>query len=235
MPISQAYRLREVLPVKTPGWSTDLPVNWKSVRDVDNEGYHVPLAHPGPAGPVWSHLPRSLSGQWVVDVDRLVWRCAGQRVVGQTLRQDFPRKAGPAPHLQKAWTYYGLFPNIVFAMTPEGVQFYHDMPATEGMTRLTGRSYRLPNETRAQRLARYLAYRIDRATSVEDQQLSIWSNESMKSSRSRGFTCRTWNMACAVITTTCASVAGDDPGQGPARRPNRCATKNCLVRSVGRE
>ena len=23
------------------------PVNWKSVRDVDNEGYHVPMAHPG--------------------------------------------------------------------------------------------------------------------------------------------------------------------------------------------
>lgn len=23
-----------------------LPVNWKSVRDVDNEGYHVAMAHP---------------------------------------------------------------------------------------------------------------------------------------------------------------------------------------------
>jgi len=45
----------------------------------------------------------------------------------------------------------------------------------------------LANETRAQRLARYLAYRIDRATSVEDQQLSIWSNESMKSSAFEGF------------------------------------------------
>ncbi len=31
-------------------------------------------------------------------------------------------------------------------------------------------------------LARYLAMRIDRETAAEDQQLSIWSNESMKSS-----------------------------------------------------
>ena len=31
------------------------------------------------------------------------------------------------------------------------------------------------------RIARYLAYRIDRETSEEDQQLSIWSNESMAS------------------------------------------------------
>jgi hypothetical protein len=47
--------------------------------------------------------------------------------------------------------------------------------------------YRRPNETRQQRVARYLAYRIDRETSAEDQQLSIWSNESMKSTAFEGF------------------------------------------------
>ena len=52
---------------------------------------------------------------------------------------------------------------------------------------MTGRIYRRPNETRAQRAARYLAYRIDRETSAEDQQLSIWSNESMQSSAFEGF------------------------------------------------
>ena len=55
------------------------------------------------------------------------------------------------------------------------------------MTRVTGRIYRHPHETRAQRVSRYLAYRIDRETSVEDQQLSIWSNESMKSQAFDGF------------------------------------------------
>ena len=98
-----------------------------------------------------------------------------------------PDRPDLAPHLRKAWTYYGLFPNIVFSMTPEGVQFYHDLPVTEGLTRLTGRTYRWKNETRAHRLGRYLAYRIDRATSAEDQQLQIWSNESMKSSAFEGF------------------------------------------------
>jgi hypothetical protein len=42
--------------------------------------------------------------------------------------------------------------------------------------------YRYPDESRQQRLARYLSYRIDRATYAEDTQLAIWSNESMKSS-----------------------------------------------------
>jgi phenylpropionate dioxygenase-like ring-hydroxylating dioxygenase large terminal subunit len=90
-------------------------------------------------------------------------------------------------HLRRAWTYYGIFPNMVLAMTPETVQFYQDIPLSPGATRLTGRLYHLPGETRAQRLARYLAFRIDRATSAEDRQLSIWSNESMKSSAFEGF------------------------------------------------
>jgi phenylpropionate dioxygenase-like ring-hydroxylating dioxygenase large terminal subunit len=79
------------------------------------------------------------------------------------------------------WTYCGLFPNTVFVFTPEGAQFYHDIPRAKDETRVDGRLCRHPHETREARAARYLATRIDRATSAEDQQLSIWSNESMNS------------------------------------------------------
>ena len=98
-----------------------------------------------------------------------------------------PHQNGLPPHLHSAWTYYGLFPNTVFAVTPEGAQFYHELPISPGQTRTTGRLYRHPHENRETRAARYLAYRIDRATSAEDQQLSVWSNESMKSSAFEGF------------------------------------------------
>jgi carnitine monooxygenase subunit len=182
-----SYRMREAVPVRVPDWSTELPVNWKSVRDVDNEGYHVPMAHPG-LQDLYGRTYRdhylanglSMSIGWYGDVPGKGWSV-------RNYVKHSPDRPGLAPHLQKAWTYYGLFPNIVFSMTPEGVQFYHDIPLNEGLTRLTGRVYRWPNETRAHRLARYLANRIDRATSVEDQQLSIWSNESMKSSAFEGF------------------------------------------------
>jgi carnitine monooxygenase subunit len=182
-----SYRMREVVPVQVPDWSTELPVNWKSVRDVDNEGYHVALAHPG-LQDLYGRTYRdhylanglSMSIGWYGDVPGKLWSV-------RNYARHSPDRPDLAPHLRKAWTYYGLFPNIVFSMTPEGVQFYHDIPINPGRTRLTGRVYRWPNETRAHRLARYLAYRIDRATSVEDQQLSIWSNESMKSSAFEGF------------------------------------------------
>ena len=39
------YRLDD-LAATGPAWTSEIAVNWKSVRDVDNEGYHVAMAHP---------------------------------------------------------------------------------------------------------------------------------------------------------------------------------------------
>jgi phenylpropionate dioxygenase-like ring-hydroxylating dioxygenase large terminal subunit len=182
-----AYRSAGILPVRVPGWAVDLPVNWKSVRDVDNEGYHVPLAHPGLQelyGRDYQDL--YLPGGLHVSVGRFGDRPGRGWSVRHYVKLAPPQDWLPA-RLRGAWTYYGLFPNTVFAFTPEGVQFYHDLPLSPRLTRLTGRLYRHPDEDRATRLARYLAMRIDRDTSAEDQQLSIWSNESMLSSAFEGF------------------------------------------------
>jgi carnitine monooxygenase subunit len=175
------FRASELLPVFTPDWSTRLPVNWKSVRDVDNEGYHVAMAHPG-LQDLYGRTYRDL-----VHDDGLASSYAeygdtpGRLWSVRNYVKISPLQEWLPPRLQRAWNYYGLFPNQVFSFTPEGVQFYHDLPQSPGETIVTGRVYRRPDESRQQRLARYLAYRIDRETSAEDQQLSIWSNESMKS------------------------------------------------------
>ena len=182
-----AYRSAELVSDGPSRWISELPVNWKSVRDVDNEGYHVPLAHPG-LQDLYGRDYQDHQLQGGINFSRGMF---GDRP-GRTwsvrhyvkLSQD---PEGLSPHLQKAWTYYGLFPATVFAFTPEGVQFYHEIPLSAGKTRLTGRLYRYANETRQQRLARYLAMRIDRDTSAEDQQLTIWSNESMASRAFDGF------------------------------------------------
>ncbi len=181
-----AYKFDEALPA-SQDWTSELEVNWKSVRDVDNEGYHVPLAHPGLQdlyGRTYRDifLPDGLTFSigWFGDAPGKGWSVRNYVRISSP-RQDLP------PHLSQAWTYYGIFPNIVFAMTPESIQFYQDLPLAPTLTRLRGRIYRHRDESRAARAARYLAYRIDRETSVEDRQLSIWSNESMKSSAFEGF------------------------------------------------
>ncbi|MCY1128094.1 aromatic ring-hydroxylating dioxygenase subunit alpha [Frigidibacter sp. RF13] len=182
-----AYRAEELLPADAAIWDSELPVNWKSVRDVDNEGYHVPMAHPALQDLYGrSYVDRVHPGNLVSsyaefgDQPGRLWSV--KAYVGLAPEQDWlPER------LRKAWTYYGLFPNAVIAFTPEGAQFYQDIPLSPGKTRLTGRMYRRADETREMRIARYLAYRIDRETSKEDQQLAIWSNESMKSTAFENF------------------------------------------------
>jgi phenylpropionate dioxygenase-like ring-hydroxylating dioxygenase large terminal subunit len=182
-----AYRASGILPVQRPTWSTELPVNWKSVRDVDNEGYHVALAHPG---------LQELYGRSYRDVlhpDGLFASFAdfgdhpGRRWSVRNYIKLAPVQSWLPPHLRRSWSYYGIFPNQVVAFTPEGAQYYQDLPLSPGLTRLAGRLYRQPDESREARIARYLAMRIDRETSTEDRQLSIWSNESMKSTAFESF------------------------------------------------
>lgn len=168
-------------------WSQSSPVNWKSVRDVDNEGYHVAMAHPALQdlyGASYYDEP------FVNGVSRSFATYnphAGRRWSVRKYREIAPDATHLPPDLRKAWIYYGIFPNNVIAVTPETLQFYQEFPVSRDRTQLRGAIYRYPDEGRAQRLARYLAARIDRDTMNEDVQLTIWSNEAMTSRAFAGF------------------------------------------------
>ena len=180
------YRMKEMIPAAAP-WTSRSNVNWKSVRDVDNEGYHVALAHPA----LQDLYGRSYYDEpFVNGVARSHAVCneSGGRCwsVRHYLDLTKPQEFHPE-QIHRVWIYYGLFPNAVIAVTPESMQFYQEFPLSPGETLLRGASYHYREETRPQRLARYLAMRIDRETMEEDVQLSEWSNESMKSKAFDGF------------------------------------------------
>lgn len=180
------YRSETMVP-SGPIWSDQSPVNWKSVRDVDNEGYHVAMAHPA---------LQDLYGHDYVDEPMVA---GANRSVGRFEREGrrrwsvraYVRLSAPRPHLPEAqhqsWPYWGLFPNTVIAATPESLQFYQEFPISTSQTQLRGAVYRYGDETRQERAARYLASRIDRETVEEDIQLTIWSNEAMASPAFTGF------------------------------------------------
>ncbi|MEM8597476.1 MAG: aromatic ring-hydroxylating dioxygenase subunit alpha [Pseudomonadota bacterium] len=170
-----------------PIWTDTSPVNWKSVRDVDNEGYHVAMAHPA-LQDLYGH--DYLDEPFVAGISRTMARFARQGRRRWSVRHyvaaSAPRMALPET-LHQAWPYWSLFPNLVIAATPELVQFYQEFPISTNQTQLRGGIYRLADETRRERVARYLAMRIDRETVEEDVQLTIWSNESMSSPAFEGF------------------------------------------------
>jgi len=168
-------------------WTETVPVNWKSVRDVDNEGYHVAMAHPALQDLYGSNYNDE---PYVDGVSRSYAefnQSGGRRwAVRNYTNISKPHESLPE-NLHKAWIYFGLFPNAVIAMTPETILFYQEFPLATRQSMLRSNTYRYKTEDRQQRLARYLASRIDRETVEEDIQLTIWSNESMMSKSFEGF------------------------------------------------
>lgn len=177
-----AYDLAGLVAAAPISVTTPVAVNWKSVRDVDNEGYHVAKAHPGLHAlyggdyrdePCEDGISRSI-GRFN-DPAGNIWSV--RHYLGLMDQLD-----PPCNTLPRQWVYLGMFPNTVIGLYPDSVIFYQDIPIDHDHTAVRYAVLRRPREGRAQRLARYLSMRIDAITGIEDEQLTIWSYEAMKSS-----------------------------------------------------
>lgn len=175
------YRLDEIVP-SGDQWSEEVAVNWKSVRDVDNEGYHVPMAHPG----LQDLYGRNYFDEPFIDgASRSVGtfdRGRGSLWSVKHYKKILPQVDFLPETHQRAWVYIGLFPNTVLTFYPDSVMFYQEFPLAAGRTLQRGRTYARREESRELRLSRYLSKRIDRTTSAEDVQLTVWSYEAAQSS-----------------------------------------------------
>ena len=176
------YDLANMVPTDSNSMDDLLPVNWKSVRDVDNEGYHVRQAHPG---------LHQLYGDGYFDepyvngTSRSVGtfnEAYGHRWSVRKYREILPG-ADPLPlHQRRQWIYFGMFPNFVLGLYPDSVIYYQEVPQSAEQTVQRGMCYRRAKESREMKAARYLSGRIDRDTAEEDQMLMVWSCEATKSS-----------------------------------------------------
>ena len=188
------YRSAEAEPVGSGFWSQEIGANWKCVRDVDNEGYHVPMAHPG---------LQDLYGYNYFDEH---WKDGTTRSFAPFTGKDnrlwsvraysniLPEVAHLPESHRWAWLYIGMFPNYGLYFYPDGMGFYQEFPVAADKTALRGGAYGLPaakgddaDFNRRIRAARYLSQRIDNDTAAEDIQLTVWSNEAAHSSGFQGF------------------------------------------------
>ncbi|MGB1338023.1 aromatic ring-hydroxylating oxygenase subunit alpha [Planktomarina sp.] len=176
------YDLANMVPTDSNSMDDLLPVNWKSVRDVDNEGYHVRQAHPG---------LHQLYGNGYFDepyangTSRSVGtfnEAYGHRWSVRKYREILPEADNLPLEQQRQWIYFGMFPNFVLGLYPDSVIYYQEVPQSAEQTVQRGMCYRRRDESREMRAARYLSGRIDRDTADEDQMLMVWSCEATKSS-----------------------------------------------------
>ncbi len=176
------YRLDAIQPTDGRFWTENVDANWKCVRDVDNEGYHVPMAHPGLHDlygngyydePFHDGTARSL-GAFREGRGRH-WSVRNYKSILEAPEHMDDAHAG-------AWLYIGVFPNFVLGFYPDSVIFYQEYPTSVGTCVQRSTTYRHGDEDRRMRLARYLSGRIDQITSDEDQQLIEWTWEAAFSS-----------------------------------------------------
>lgn len=175
-----AYRLGDMKPL-ADRWRFEFDVNWKAMLDVDNEGYHVPIAHPS---------LQDLYGKTYADeaINDSVTRAYG--VFNESHKmwsvRNYARILPDVPHLpdshRRAWVYIGVYPATVIGLYPDQISFYDFAPLSTRSGVMRGRLYGLEDDRREMRLARYLSRRIDNVTTDEDIQLIKWSWEGMRSS-----------------------------------------------------
>ena len=176
----EPYRMADVVPLGGR-YRTEYDYNWKIIHDVDNEGYHVPMAHPSLQqlyGRTYADLETGgvVYSTGTVDEKRArLWSVDQYK----KLLPEFGHL--PADH-QRLWLYVGVYPNMVFAIYPDMLEFYMTLPLGVQRTAMIGRSYALPDDRREVRVSRYLNHRINMLTDKEDRNLCKWLQEGVRSS-----------------------------------------------------
>ena len=176
------YNTEDFVPTGDGFWAEEVNANWKCVRDVDNEGYHVPMAHPGLQDlyggnyydePLTDGSNRSFA----------TFRDSPGRLWSVRQYKNILKSPDNLDDTHKdAWLYIGMFPNFVISLYPDSISFYQEFPISNGKCIQRGAVYKHKNEDRRMRLSRYLSGRIDRLTTKEDEQLIEWTWEAAFSS-----------------------------------------------------
>jgi phenylpropionate dioxygenase-like ring-hydroxylating dioxygenase large terminal subunit/AcrR family transcriptional regulator len=175
------YRLSEMKPCGNSYMAGEVSYNWKIFHDVDNEGYHVPAAHPE-LQELYGRTYRDSEIEGVPFTTGVVDDYVAQHWSVARYKSLLPEFDHLPKENQRLWIYIGVFPNLVFFLYPEKAGFYMSLPLDVNRTLIIDREFALPDQRRETRAARYLSRRIDEITGEQDRNLVQWMHEAVRSS-----------------------------------------------------
>ena len=152
-------------------WRNTQPANWKIVIDNYNEGYHVPIAHPG--------LMRLLDYKhYDVEVhDGWVWFEAPLRdkPSGNPMERAYQRIVSPMPGLgegdRRVWRYAMIYPNTTIDLYPDQVVTWRIDSDGPFRARDEAFGYRHPHASLRTRVAQRVNNRVNTLVGKEDYHL----------------------------------------------------------------
>lgn len=163
------YKVAEMKPLRKIGERLR-NVNWKNACDNYVDALHIPKAHPG--------LHGLLGDSYRLKIDRgahKIFSDAGAGNLHSFSNKMYRRVLPAVEHLpenrQTMWTYYKLFPTLMFDVYPDQIDFMQFIPLTPTSCVLRESAYALDDDRREMKLARYLNVRINREVNREDKDL----------------------------------------------------------------
>ena len=174
------YRIEEMQPFTTT-YQYDFDLDWKAVLDVDNEGYHVPIGHPG---------LMDLYGKTYVDqiyegyMNRSVGSFEGRKLrneLNKAYAEALPEDSYLPESHRHLWVYWGMFPGFVLTLFPDQIEVYQFLPSGSQKSVMRGMTFALPDDRPEMQRARELNQQINTEVGGEDIQLIEWVAEGMRS------------------------------------------------------
>lgn len=163
------YKAAELRPLRKIGERLR-EVNWKNGCDNYCDALHIPVAHSG--------LNGLIGPTYRLAIDRGVFKIFGDLETGRMRSKSnaaYCRVLPRVDHLpddrQRLWTYYKLWPNLMFDVYPDQIDFMQFIPLTPTSCVLRESAYALPDDRREMKAARYLNTRINRDVNREDKDL----------------------------------------------------------------
>ncbi len=178
------YRIESLAPF-APAGDTQ-PANWKALVDNYNEGYHVPIAHPG--------LMRLYDyKRYEVEChEHYLWFDAPLRSkpssnwVERWYSELVTPMAGLGEEDRRVWHYVFIYPNTAIDLYPDQVTTWQMIPEGVSSTRGVYGSYRPPHSDARTRLVQWLNQRVNQLVTDEDIDLVANVQQGLQT---RGYEC----------------------------------------------
>ncbi|MEE2692171.1 MAG: aromatic ring-hydroxylating dioxygenase subunit alpha [Pseudomonadota bacterium] len=163
------YRVAEMKPLRHVG-ERIREVNWKNATDNYVDALHIRVAHDG--------LHGLLGDSYRLTIDRGVHKIFSELETARMpslSNRAYCKYVPEVDHLpkerQRMWTYWKLWPNLMFDVYPDQVDFMQFIPLSPTVCILRESAYALDDGRREMKAARYLNVRINRMVNREDKDL----------------------------------------------------------------
>ena len=165
------YRIDQMVPLDDL-WTHELAIDWKNVIENYVEDYHFPIGHPGLSALMESNYDRESFPGGTMRLSHRMREKPLKSWSAERYAKFLPVIEHLPEDMRRRWTYFGLYPNVLFDIYPEWLDFFQVLPLGPGRTLIRARSFGFKDDRREMKAARFLCARLNARVQSEDEVLT---------------------------------------------------------------